>query len=113
LQALVALHGLWALALAPLTVWAARTWQPARLRFLGLALCLAGLTLLVVLVGPEMVSWLSTAPEQIRKYTAQRILYLLGVNVDLPILQIIVAGAACRWAARRRTRLNGIMQSAA
>ena len=102
LQALVALHGLWALALLPFAVWAVRKWPTMRLEFVGCAVATLGLTGLAVLVGRELLTWyLAVTPAQ-QKYIAQRILYALGTNTDLPPVQVILGGIALWLAARRK-----------
>lgn len=102
LQALVALHGLWALALLPIGVWAVRKWPPLCLGLVGLALGALGLAALAALVGREFLTWYPAVSPTQQKYLAQRILYVLGTNTDLPVVQVIVAGGVFRFAARWR-----------
>jgi hypothetical protein len=76
-----------------------------QLRFLGSALTAAGIVGLLVLVGWDLITWLGTAPPDLRRYTFQRILFTIGTNPDLPLLQVTVAGSVC-WimGLRRKTR---------
>jgi hypothetical protein len=102
LQALVALHGLWALALLAFGVWAVRKWPPRCLRLVGLALIALGLAALAALVGRELLTWYPAVSPTQQKYLAQRILYVVGTSTDLPVVQVIVAGAVFRFVARSR-----------
>jgi hypothetical protein len=104
LQALVALHAFWGLALVPFAVWAVRTWPPSRLRFVGRLLGAGGLTALVLFVGHDLLDWCpGVTPEQ-QKYMPQRIAYALGTSTDFPVVQVAVTGAVLRLAGRRRKR---------
>jgi len=103
LQALVALHGLWALALLPVGVWAVRKWPPLRQRVIGHALSAVGLVALAFLTGRELLTWYPAVLPTQQKYIGPRILYVLGTNTDLPVVQVILAGIAL-WIAARRKR---------
>src|SRR5437868_4107453 len=104
LQALVALHGLRALALLPVAIWAIRQWPLRRLGVVGSVLSIGGLLALAIVCGRELLSWYpSVRPEQ-QKYLAARLLYVLGTNPDLPLVQILLAGSALWFAAWRRRR---------
>jgi len=76
-----------------------------QLRLLGLASTAAGIVGLLVLITRDTISWLGTAPPELRRYTVQRILFPVGTNADLPLLQVTAAGAVC-WVVgmRRKTR---------
>jgi hypothetical protein len=100
LQALVALHGLWVLAVLPLGVWAMRKWPPLRLKVVGCALTAVGLAALAVVSARELLTWLPNMPSDQQKYIGQRILYVLGTNTDLPVVQVFLAGIAL-WIAGR------------
>jgi hypothetical protein len=104
LQALVALHGLWVLVLLPFGVWAVRNWPPPRLRLVGYGLSVLGLAGLAILVARDLLTWYpNVAPAQ-QRYVVQRALYVLGTTTDLPVVQILAAGVAFGFAARRRMR---------
>jgi hypothetical protein len=76
-----------------------------QLRLLGSALTAAGIVGLLVLIGWDLITWLGEVPPDLRRYTFQRILFTIGTNPDLPLLQVIAAGAVC-WIVglRRKTR---------
>ena len=102
LQALVALHGLWVLALVPFVVWAAHSWQPPRLRLVGKGLSAAGLGGLAILIGRELLTSYAAAPSAQISYIAQRILYVLGTNTAFPVMQVVLTGAILRFVGRKR-----------
>jgi hypothetical protein len=104
LQALVALHGLWALALLLVGVWAVRKWSPLRLRVAAFVLRAVGLLALALLIGRELLTWYPAVLPAQQKFIGQRILYVLGTNTDLPVVQVLLAGIALWIAARRRKR---------
>jgi hypothetical protein len=104
LQALVALHGLWALAFLPFAAWAVRKGPPLRLGVVGYALSAVGLVALAILIGRELLTWYQAVLPAQQKYIAQRILYVLGTNTDLPVVQVFLAGIALWFAAWRRKR---------
>jgi hypothetical protein len=85
-------------------LWVARTSPALRLRLAGDVLSTAGLAALVIVIGRDLLSWLPAVGPAHQKYIAQRILYVLGTNTDLPVVQVIVAGVALQWTARRRKR---------
>jgi hypothetical protein len=76
-----------------------------QLRFLGSALTAAGIIGLLVLIAWDLIPWLGEVPPNLRRYTFQRILFTIGTNPDLPLLQVTVAGSVC-WimGLRRKTR---------
>jgi hypothetical protein len=101
LQALVALHGLWALALCAVLVWAVWKWPTLYLVLAGCALAMLGVAGLALIIGAELWTWYPAVPPSQQKYIAQRILYALGTNTDLPALQITLTGIALLLAGRR------------
>jgi hypothetical protein len=102
LQALVALHGLWAIFLLPFAIWAVRKWPPLRLEVAGYALSAVGLLAFAVLSGRELLTWYPAVLPSQQQYIAQRILYVLGTNTDLPTVQVLLTGIAFWFAGRRR-----------
>jgi hypothetical protein len=104
LQALVALHGLWVLALLPFAVWAVRKWPPRRLQIIGLALCAVGLVGVGILIVQELLTWYPSVSSEQQKYIVPRILYVLGTTTDLPVMQVFLAGISLWFIARRRKR---------
>jgi hypothetical protein len=81
-----------------------RKWPRLPLWLVGQALTALGLVALVVLVGRDLLTWYAAVSPDQQKYLAQRILYVLGTNTDLPVVQVLVAGVALRLAAGRRQR---------
>jgi hypothetical protein len=104
LQALVALHGLWAVALFAIFLWAVRKWPTACLVLAGCALATIGAAGLAVIIGTEWLTWYAPASPTQQQYVAQRILYVLGTNTDLPAAQLTLVGLALLLTARRRKR---------
>jgi hypothetical protein len=101
LQALVALHGLWALVLFLFAVWAVRKWPPLYLALAGPVVTVLGLMGLLVLIKGEVLTWyVDVSPDQ-QKYIGQRLLFVLGTKTDLPVVQVILVGIALSFAARR------------
>ncbi|RUL87955.1 hypothetical protein [Tautonia sociabilis] len=102
LQALAAVHGFWALALAPPVIWTARTLPPGRLRGLGTSLVAFGALALGILVGRELLTLPPGAATELRQYLPQRAVFAVAMLTDVPLVQIVVAGAICRGVGRRR-----------
>jgi hypothetical protein len=71
-----------------------------------------GLAALTTLVGRDLLTWYPAASPALQKYLAQRILYVIVTNTDLPAVEVILAGAALWFAARRR-ELNTLKSSVA
>jgi hypothetical protein len=102
LQALLALHGLWTLALLPVVVWAVRMWPPLLLRVVGYGATALGLTGLAILIGYELLTWYPFVTPEQQEYFPRRILYVLVTNTDLPVVQVFLAGIVLWFAAWRR-----------
>ena len=66
-----------------------------QLRFLGSALTAAGIVGLLLLIGWDLITWLGEVPPDLRRYTLQRILFTIGTNPDLPLLQVTAVGTVC------------------
>jgi hypothetical protein len=75
-----------------------------RLRVAGYALSAIALVALATLIGRELTTWYPAATPIQQKYFGQRILYVLGTNTDLPVLQILLAGIVLCVAARGQKR---------
>jgi hypothetical protein len=90
-----------------------KKWPPKRLGLVGYAVTALGLTGLALLVGRELVTWYPAVTPAQQKYIAQRILYALVTNTDLPVVQVILAGIALWFAARRRKRGASLAQAEA
>jgi hypothetical protein len=110
LQALVALHGLWILAFLALIVWAERKWSTLCLRFIGHSLSAVGLMALGIVAGNELLTWYPAVNTIEQKYLPQRIVYVLGTNTDLPVIQAILSGIALSLIARRRKATAGLAE---
>jgi hypothetical protein len=93
LQSLVALHGLWALALFAVVLWALWKWPTVCLVLVGCAVATLGAAGLAVIIGTELLQWYRAVPPTQQQYIVQRILYALG-NRDsdhragLPLLRL-------------------------
>jgi hypothetical protein len=106
LQALAALHGFWiVLAIAALAL-VLRRLSPEQLRVLGMALTATGLVGLLAFIGWDLTSWLGTVAPEFRRYSFQRILFAIGTNSDVPLVQVTAAGAVCWIAGAVRRRRN-------
>jgi hypothetical protein len=96
-QALAALHGFWALAAGAAVTEALRRLSARQLRVLGSAVAAtAGMGLLVFL-GRDLSRWLGAMPPELHCCAFQRALFTVGTNADVPLVQVIAAGAVC-WA---------------
>ena len=94
-QALAALHGFWIVVAVPALVVVLRRLTPKQLRLLGLAFTTAGVVGLPVFIAQDLARWLRTAPPEVRRYSFQRILFAIGTNPDVPLVQVAAAGAVC------------------
>lgn len=95
---LAALHCFWALMIAPPTIWACRRLPRAWLHRLGLGLALLGLLATVGVLAWDLSRFLAESPEYWR-YVGQRILFVLATTVNVPLVQLTLAGIVC-WRAR-------------
>jgi hypothetical protein len=94
-QALASLHGFWALVAGAAVTGALRRLSARQLRVLGSAVAVtAGLGLLVFL-GRDLSRWLGAVPPELHRYALQRVLFAVGTNSDVPLVQVIAAGAVC------------------
>jgi hypothetical protein len=94
-QALAALHGFWIVAALPALVFVLRRLTSKQLRLLGLVSATAGVVGLLVFIVQDLARWLSTVPPDFRRYSFQRILFAIGTNPDVPLVQVAAAGAVC------------------
>jgi hypothetical protein len=94
-QALAALHGFWIVLAVPALVLVFRRLTPKQLRFLGVVVTTAGVVGLLAFIVQDLARWLSTAPPDFRRYSFQRILFAIGTNPDVPLVQVAAAGAVC------------------
>jgi hypothetical protein len=75
-----------------------------RVRLLGLALTSAGVLGLLAFIGWDLIRWLRTVPPDFGRYSPQRILFAVGTNPDVPLVQVAVAGIICWIGASMRER---------
>ena len=101
-QALLAMHALWVLLLAPPVVWAAWRLPARRLRFAGKLLLALSLAVLLGVVGHEYTQWYQHTPEEFRKYFPHRVGYAVATLSDVPAVQGVIAGAALLVIGRRK-----------
>jgi hypothetical protein len=94
-QALAALHGFWIMVAGAAVVLALQRLTSKQLRLLGLAATVTGLVGLLGFIGWDLTSWLGMAPPDFRRYSFQRILFTIGTNTDVPLVQVAAAGAVC------------------
>jgi hypothetical protein len=59
---------------------------------------------LAILLGRDLLSWYPAVPPDQHQYIAQRMLYVLGTNTDVPVVQVLVTGVILQIAARRGKR---------
>jgi hypothetical protein len=95
LQALAALHGFWIVVAIPALLMVLRRLSPKQLWLLGLTLTTAGTVGLLVFIVQDLTRWLRTVPPEFRRYSFQRILFAIGTNPDVPLVQVAAAGAVC------------------
>ena len=81
----------------PALVMTLRRLSPKQLRLLGLTLTTAGMVGLPVFIVQDLTRWLRTVPPEFRRYWFQRVLFALGTNPDVPLVQVAATGAVC-WA---------------
>jgi hypothetical protein len=73
-----------------------------QLRLLGSVVTTTGVLGLVILLGWDLTRWLRSMPPGLGRYAGQRILFALGTNTDLPLVQATAAGAVCWIVGTRR-----------
>jgi len=105
-QALAALHGFWIIVAVPSLVIVLRRLTPKQLRLLGLALTTASVVGLLVFIAQDLARWLSTVPPDFRRYSLQRMLFAIGTNPDVPLVQVAAAGAVCWMVGIIRSKRN-------
>jgi hypothetical protein len=74
---------------------ALRRLTPKQLRLLGSAVTTTGAMGLLVFIGRDLNRWLGLLPPELHRYAFQRILFAVGTNTDVPLVQVIAAGAVC------------------
>jgi hypothetical protein len=79
----------------PVLVLVLRYLTAAQLRLVGSASTSAGVVGLLVFIGWDLTRWLGAVPPEFHRYAFQRILFAIGTNPDVPLVQVLVAGAVC------------------
>lgn len=104
LPVLLACHGFWAVLFAPSVVYAAWRLEPTTVWRWGVSLLgLAGIALAAIAVW-QALSWWPQVDSLQRQYLVQRYLFVLATLVDVPVLEMLVAGVTLYWAAIWRQR---------
>jgi hypothetical protein len=105
-QALAAMHLFWFILLVPASAWLGIRLRPDRSPLLGPLLLVTGGVGIAVFVGRDLLAWLAAMPPDLHGYWARRALVSLALQTDLPLVQVLLAGALC-WMAGRARRRNG------
>jgi hypothetical protein len=92
-QALPALHGFWIVVAVPAFLMVLCRLSPRQLWLLGSALTTVGVVGLLVFIVQDLTSWLRMVPPDFHRYSFQRILFAIGTNPDVPLIQVAAAGA--------------------
>ncbi len=114
-KALVAWHGFWGILLALPVLLAIAYWPGRRLQRVGLVLTAAGLLGLAGIAVWQTVDWLPRVSDSYQRYFAARYLFVVATLVDVPIVQLTLAGIACwctgtlRARSKRRFTHNGFV----
>jgi hypothetical protein len=103
LQALAAMHLFWVVVLIPPIAWALNSGRSGFLVLLGGVLFLGSGLTTAVLAGRDVLVWLSSMPPQYQVYWGRRALYTIVMFSDVPLIQLMLAGAVC-WTVGRRSR---------
>lgn len=104
IQALAACHGFWLVLFSLPTGLICDRIDPRTLRRIGLLLVLLGIAGLAGIAVWEAVHWWPRAGEFQRQYIVQRYLFVVATLIDIPVVEVSLAGLACYVTARRRTR---------
>src|SRR5205823_10123140 len=100
LPALAAMHLFWCAVLGA-CVWAVRGWRPRLLRPVGAVLLLAAAATAAGVVGRDLDRWFRRAPDEYHPLWPRRAAYTIATLTDVPLVQSLVAGAACLALGRR------------
>ena len=77
---------------------------PRQVRLLGMVSTLAGMAGLLTYIGWDPTNWLAVMPPDFDQYSFRRILFVIGTQTDVPLVQFTVTGVACWIAGSRRAR---------
>ena len=106
-QALLSLHLLWLVVLAPPAFVMARH-RPGRLtKRVGVLLTFTGLLAITAVVAGGLTDWgFSTSDPNYGPYAIRRALYALVTRTEIPAFQMFLTGLTVVIAARRQTRTD-------
>jgi hypothetical protein len=65
------------------------------LGLLGTMLLAASGLALLCLIGSDLPGWLEVMPPSLQGYWGRRVLAVVAVHTDLPLVQLFLAGAVC------------------
>jgi hypothetical protein len=94
LPALVAMHLFWCVVFSA-GVWTVCRWWPFQSRRIGIAILIIAFGLCFVVIGRDIINWLSLASPEDAHFWPRRMAYTIATQSDLPLLQSILAGAMC------------------
>jgi putative copper export protein len=106
IQALVACHLSWLVVLLPAAFLFANSSRvsPELVRRVGTLLVLAAIIGLLTIVVYQRIIWLPAASDFQRPYFWQRCGFVIATSIDLPLLQVLLAGIALRFLPNHRAR---------
>jgi hypothetical protein len=95
LEALIAYHG-FCLMLAVPPVWLLfQNCSPDKLACAGKALIVLAFTAVAIITGYETITWLRLVPSGYRQFFLQRIMYVMAVHPEIPVIPVLLSGMAC------------------
>jgi len=100
-EALIAVHGFWMVLLLPPLYWLARRTPPAWLHWIGACFLALGALALAGIGGWAWHDSLHALPE---KLLLHGYLFAVVTAVEIPAVQVLLAGAMCLLTARVRIR---------
>jgi hypothetical protein len=95
---------LWFVVAVAAVMMAITRLSPGKLCFLGSLAIGTGTVGLLVFIGWDLANWLRMDPTDYRRYSFQRILFAIGTNTDVPLVQLTVAGAVCWFVGTLRNK---------
>lgn len=106
LPALLACHGFWLVLFAPPVLAAGCFASPHQLLKAGTLLVAIGLLTLIGISIWQATNWIPVASELQRSYFLQRCLFVVAVQVDMPLFELIAFGlllTICGWTRTAQT----------
>jgi hypothetical protein len=102
----MAMHLLWCVLLFPVVMWMMTNLNFRLLSALGITLMAASVLAMACLIGSDLPQWLAMMPPSLQGYWGRRILAVLAVHTDLPLVQLFLAGGVCWLKGRLAKRAN-------